>query len=117
MSIKLEDEHLTKLAKHIAKFFVNELYTDKISPFSMINGFDETTRIFGGQVIEEAQEVWDQTGYSIKDPSKKRTIDDKLMLIKTADKSTPESKLNILLPEEKIIINKDVFRSIVVFEQ
>ncbi len=111
MPITLKDDQISKLANYIADFFTKQFSQKQLSVKTFIEGFDNNTRIFKGQIKNKAYNLWQE---KLKHPgnSLNREYDDLLTLVKSATKSTPEEKLKTLLPEEKIICNQNAFRSL-----
>jgi len=111
MPVTLNDENIQKLGAYIAKFFTERLHAEEISPLDFITAFEENTKLFKGIIIPKAQELWEQQD-SEAETEQKRLIDDTLLFFRKPDSTSPEEKLRSLLPEDKIVINKKTFRTI-----
>ncbi|MEM7181119.1 MAG: hypothetical protein AAF518_09410 [Spirochaetota bacterium] len=98
-------------ASEIAKFITETLMSDEIVPSLFASNLDDRLGIFNGSLKRSIQTLWAQKNNNL-DPGRQRDVRLPLRLIKTANRSTPEDQLRLFLPEEKIIFNQKIFRSI-----
>lgn len=112
MPITFQDEQLNKLGTYIAKYFVESLYGESISPSKFVEGFDSNTKIFKGVIYSAAEKLWEERNATQDDKEDIRDFTTPCLLVRSAEESSPEEKLATFLPEEKILFNKKIVRNI-----
>ncbi|MEK6794656.1 MAG: hypothetical protein AABZ39_07765 [Spirochaetota bacterium] len=103
----MDPQRLSKLSAHI----VDSFFSDRIVPSDFIQRLLATVSdnpTADGSTIAEA---WDEKNTDRKrDGADARDIDMPLLITRGYDPVIPEDELAKYLPEEKILINRDVFR-------
>lgn len=106
------DFNTEEKADELAAFITETLMADEIVPSLFASSLDDKLGIFNSSLKRCIQTHWAKKNAQL-DPGKQRDVRLPLRLVKTANRSTPEEQLRLFLPEEKIIFNQKIFRSIV----
>ncbi|HBE01556.1 MAG TPA: hypothetical protein DC049_03645, partial [Spirochaetia bacterium] len=109
MPIELKDEHIDKLAHLIAGLFTEHFCSEKINFREFTEKFDDSVRIFQGKIKAKTPELWNARSVSAEG-AVPRPYDLDYFLARGADMGSGEPDTKSLIPEEKIFINKDIFR-------
>ena len=110
MPLELNDEHIEKLSMLIAGYFVDNLYCEKLNIKEFIDKFDESVKIFQGKINSKCGELWNAKLEEEEEDLKKRQFDIDYFLVRGIGKDNAEENIKNLIPEEKLFVNKSIFR-------
>lgn len=98
----MDNENLIKTGKFVIEF----LQSDSFKPLELIERISLLSDS-GGEVLESLIAYWNESSRS----EKKLDINHPILISRGWDEIVPQEQLLHFLPEEKLLINKDIFRN------
>ncbi|MBN8215295.1 MAG: hypothetical protein J0L75_01575 [Spirochaetes bacterium] len=111
MPVTLTDEQIQTIAEALSRGFCEALQADEVDPPTWISQIESSLPFLGGQFAARVREHW-LTRNQEKPESRRRPLEQPLVLLGGYGEGAPEERVRALIPEEKIFINRKVFHDI-----